>query len=156
MPIHEVVTARGHPNIKATHKSTLEITKDREVTPRGDCIVGVAADKAPADFSEEFKAHLRDHDALLVVVLEAGDIKDIVLAHGHPGLLLTDTRRLIIRKSTYIEPATIGINASKSSAELKRELITLLKDPETVLTAHLYVLRLDEIASIYAGSRRVL
>ncbi len=37
-------TAQGHPNILATHKTTLEITKDTEVTGEGGCIIAVKAD----------------------------------------------------------------------------------------------------------------
>ena len=36
--------AYGHPNILATHKTTLEFTKDSELSLKGDCIVGVKAD----------------------------------------------------------------------------------------------------------------
>ena len=36
--------AYGHPNITAKHKTTLEFTKDKELSLRGDCIVGVKSD----------------------------------------------------------------------------------------------------------------
>ncbi|HIG98004.1 TPA: DUF371 domain-containing protein, partial [Candidatus Woesearchaeota archaeon] len=39
-----IFTAHGHPNILATHRTTLEITKDSELTTRGNCVVAVAAD----------------------------------------------------------------------------------------------------------------
>ncbi|MEM1696392.1 MAG: DUF371 domain-containing protein [Desulfurococcaceae archaeon] len=153
---HEVVRARGHPNIKSTHRTTFEITKDPDITPRGDCIIGTSADKAPADFSSQFKECLKSDDAVLFILLEANGVRDVVVAHGHSQLLLTDEKKLIVRKSTYIEPATIGILASKSSAELRRELINALKKRDTHLTAHLLVLRLDQITSIYTQPRRVL
>lgn len=146
----ETVVAKGHPNIRGTHRTTFEITKDPEVSPKGDCIIGVSADKSPADFSEVFKSCLRDENSVLIILLEAKGFKDVVIAHGHPHLLLTDRRKLVVRKSNYIEPATIGIRASKSSLDLKRELIDVLKDPNATLIAHLYVLRLDQIASIDA------
>ena len=34
----------GHENILATHKNTLEFTKDDFVTKTGDCIVGISSD----------------------------------------------------------------------------------------------------------------
>ena len=89
------------------------------------------------------------------MVLEVSDIKDNAPAHGHLGLPLTDTIRLVIRKSTYIEPATIGTIGSKPPAGLK-ESVTPLRDPETVLIAYFDVLRLDEITSVCASSRPVL
>ncbi|HID73268.1 TPA: DUF371 domain-containing protein [Candidatus Micrarchaeota archaeon] len=48
---HDVVTARGHPNIRAEHETTFEVTTEPSLTPRGDCIVGVQADKAASDLS---------------------------------------------------------------------------------------------------------
>ena len=36
--------AYGHPNILGIHKTTLEFTKDEELSLDGDCIVGVKAD----------------------------------------------------------------------------------------------------------------
>lgn len=138
---YEVVKARGHPNIKGVHKTTFEITKEPKVTPRGDCIIGVSADKAPVDFNEKFKSCLKDDNAILVIVLEANGIKETVVAHGHSQLLLADSKRLVVRKSTFIEPATVGIRASKSAAELKRELISILNNPDATLLVHLYVLR---------------
>ena len=34
----------GHENITARHKTTLEFTKDRDLSLKGDCIIGVKAD----------------------------------------------------------------------------------------------------------------
>ncbi|RLF17024.1 MAG: DUF371 domain-containing protein, partial [Thermoprotei archaeon] len=39
MEIVEEIIAWGHPNIRALHRSTMEITKEPYVTPRGDCII---------------------------------------------------------------------------------------------------------------------
>ena len=36
--------AYGHPNILGTHKTTLEFTKDEDLTSNGNCIIGVKAD----------------------------------------------------------------------------------------------------------------
>ena len=37
-------TCYGHENITAKHKTTLEFTKDKDLSLKGDCIVGVNAD----------------------------------------------------------------------------------------------------------------
>ncbi|KUO85763.1 MAG: hypothetical protein AT709_05205 [Caldivirga sp. MG_3] len=47
----DVVWARGHVNVMATHRNTLEITRDDYVTKRGDCIVACCADKAALDLN---------------------------------------------------------------------------------------------------------
>ncbi|MEM2907042.1 MAG: DUF371 domain-containing protein, partial [Candidatus Odinarchaeota archaeon] len=51
----ERLTARGHPNITATHKTTFEFTKEESITIKATCIVGVKASKGLPDFSEKFK-----------------------------------------------------------------------------------------------------
>ena len=35
----ETLEAYGHRNIRATHRSTFELTKDDYLTHRGDCII---------------------------------------------------------------------------------------------------------------------
>ncbi|MEM0001099.1 MAG: DUF371 domain-containing protein [Desulfurococcaceae archaeon] len=157
MICYEVIRARGHKNITATHRTTMEITKDPHLTLRGECIIGLAADKGALDLSDEFKNCLKTINSILVIVLEVnGGVKDFVLAEGHPDLILSDRSKVIVRKSAYIEPATLGIRANKAAADLKRELVDRLRDPGSVLTAHLYVIGLNEIASIDLRSRRIL
>ena len=48
-------TAWGHPGIKATHRTTLMLTKDADCTARGDCIIGVRADFDPGQLRELVK-----------------------------------------------------------------------------------------------------
>ncbi|MHA1410910.1 MAG: DUF371 domain-containing protein, partial [Candidatus Odinarchaeia archaeon] len=55
LEFYEEFKARGHENITATHPTTLEITKDMKLTPRGDCIIAVGSEKALFDFSDEIK-----------------------------------------------------------------------------------------------------
>jgi len=156
MVCYEVVRARGHENIRATHRTTLEITREDHLSTRGDCIIGVSADKGVSDLSVGFKKCLKASDTILVIVFEARGFRDCVLAEGHPDLILTDKNKLIIRKSTYIDPATLCVRANKAAFDLKRELIHVLRDPNTTLLMHLYALRLNEITSVNAHSRGVL
>ncbi|MGA7043503.1 MAG: DUF371 domain-containing protein, partial [Nitrososphaeraceae archaeon] len=39
----------GHANIRSVHPRTIEITKDPNLTLRGDCIVGISANKSCSD-----------------------------------------------------------------------------------------------------------
>ena len=147
MTCYELVKARGHPNIQATHRTTIEVTKNSHLTLRGDCIIGVSADRGARDLSSEFKEYLKNNRSILLVILEANGLEDYVLAQGHVDLVLSDGNKIVLRRSSYIEPATIGVFANKAAFNLKRELIKELKDPSTVLHVHLYALRLDEITS---------
>jgi hypothetical protein len=71
MTCTEVLRAKGHPYIRATHRTTLEVTVEDSITPRGDCIIGVSADKSALSLSEEFKNCLRRENGVLIVILEA-------------------------------------------------------------------------------------
>ena len=130
--LREVIRAVGHENVKATHKSTLEITKDPTLTPRGDCIIAVSADKACADLKSEFKRALRRPGACITIEIRCGNFAAVVKARGSPHLLLTDTRSIVIRKSSYIDARTLAVEADKAAADLPRELVTCLQRGEEV------------------------
>lgn len=127
MKIVEIIKGKGHPNIKATHKSTLEITKDTYLTPRGNCIIAVKADKAAKDLSEEMKEALRSGRKILVQI-EIEGLLDEIIGKGHPILPLTDSRSIVIRKSTFICPRTVIIKADKAARDLDRRIIKKLRE----------------------------
>ena len=39
------IKAKGHKNVLSKHKSTFEITKDKELSLSGDCIIGLDIDR---------------------------------------------------------------------------------------------------------------
>ena len=45
----------GHENIRSNHKKTIEITKEAELTLRGDCIIGVCATSSCFDLPSSLK-----------------------------------------------------------------------------------------------------
>ncbi len=119
----EIVKSRGHVNVTATHKTTIELTKDDYLTPLGDCIIGIQADKAVEDFSDEFKHLARNDYSIIIAVFITRNTIDIVRGYGSRRLVLSDKRRIIIRRSSYIDSATIMINADKAARDLSRQLI---------------------------------
>ena len=125
----ENIVALGHENIQAIHPSTLMFTKEKHLSKTGDCIVGIAADKAVADLSQKFKDALRKPNAKLTIIIEAGGLTEKINASGSPKLILTHPTDIVIRKSDYISDRTLAIHADKSSNELPRELVEKLKDP---------------------------
>ncbi len=134
-----IVFARGHKNILAEHRTTLEITKDEEISPRGDCIIAVAADKALADFPERFKRLARNSDARITLVLRAGDREVTIVGRGHEKLSFTDTRDIVVRKSNFTCGRTLMVSASHSARELPRDFVALLRSPEQKLIAEITV-----------------
>ncbi|MEM0084930.1 MAG: DUF371 domain-containing protein [Candidatus Methanomethylicia archaeon] len=133
--IIEEVIAYGHPNIVATHKSTFEITKESILTKKGDCIIGIRANKACKDFSEKFKEALKGK-VLVKVILKAGNFEDHLIGYGDPRLTLSDDVSIVIRKSNYVCPRTLLINASKAACDINRNLISHIrrsKDPIQII-----------------------
>jgi len=124
--INETIAARGHPNIRSTHRNTIEFTKETHITPRGDCIVAVTADKAMLELSEDFKRRLKTGDARLEITIECDGIKDTVVAYGHPNLILTHPTDLVVRKSDFICERTLAIKADKAACDLDRSLVAEL------------------------------
>jgi len=126
----EAIVGYGHKNIQATHKTTLEFTKDTHLSKKGDCIIAVAADKALADLSAEFKENLRKPHAKLVILIEAGGIIEQVNAHGSPRLILTHPTDMVVRKSDYVCNRTLAVHADKAAKDLSKALVEKLKNPE--------------------------
>jgi hypothetical protein len=128
--VKEVIFAQGHPNILATHRTTLEITKETSLSKKGDCIVAVAAEKALADLSAEFKETLKEPGATLTVFIETYGLSEQVEAQGSPKLILNHPTEMVIRKSDYISNRTLAIQANKAAKDLSRTLVERLKDPK--------------------------
>lgn len=138
----EVVNAKGHVNVRATHSTTFEITRDTWLTPRGDCIVGINADKAVAHLSSKFKDIASSDNALIIAILECNGVRDVVVGYGSSKLTFTSDRRIVFRRSTYTSGDTVMIKASKAAKDISRELVKLLKDPNRTLKVYLIALKL--------------
>jgi hypothetical protein len=121
-----VIKARGNKLIKATHKSTLEITKDNFLTKRGDCIIGINANYSVKDLPEDLKDHLLN-EGKIKIVIKVDDLIDDIIAYGSKNLLLTNDRSIVIRKSNYIDDRTLAINSNKSAIDIDRKIIEELR-----------------------------
>ncbi len=127
----EIVIAHGHENVKATHPTTLEITRDEYLTPRGDCIIAIGANKALKNFSDRFKILARNPKARIIMRIRAGKLSETIIGYGHPALTFEDPRSIIVRKSSYICPRTLMIRANKAAKDLSRSLVSMLKSRDT-------------------------
>lgn len=130
MEVTEIILGYGHKNIQALHKTTFEITKEAQLSRRGDCIIAVSADKTMADFSSEFKENLLKENAKIAIRIEAGDIVEAVNAFGSPQLILTHPTDMVARKRNYICNRTLAIQADKAACDLSRKLVEKLKNPK--------------------------
>ncbi len=122
-----VFYARGHPNVSSRHRSTLEVTREKEIGERADCIIGVASSASMRDFPEELKKAIAREDATVKLVLRTRNVEEEVRGRGHPRLTLDHPTDIVCRKSRYICERTLMIGADKAACDLKRELIEDLK-----------------------------
>ncbi len=127
--ISETVTAYGHQNILATHRTTFEITRRSKLTRRGDCIVAVRADKALVDLNSNFKKAARNERAKILITIEANGLRETIQAYGNPKLTLTNKTDMVIRKSNFICDRTLAIRANKAAKDFSRKLIQKLQNP---------------------------
>jgi hypothetical protein len=124
----EVVRARGHENVTAEHASTLEFTSDDYLTPAGDCILAVEADRVPADFDEAFVDACRSHEATVTATIEAGGHSHEVTGRGHPDLSFENERSHVVRTSDYVDDRTVLVGADGAAADVDRDLVAALAD----------------------------
>lgn len=115
-------TIHGHQNIAATHPTTIEFTKDSELTKEGDCIIGV---KAGFDLALVKKFITQMHrDRLFVEITVSDETEQIV---GTVNRAFNHTTEMVLRMSTFLSERTLMINANKGSKELSRALIERLQ-----------------------------
>ncbi len=131
----DIVKARGHKHILGKHKTTFEVTKETHLTPRGDCIVGICADKSISELSEEFKNSLKSEGAKIEILLKIPGtvLEEKVTAFGSPELTFTHPTDIVVRKSNFICPRTLAINANKAACDFSREFIEKLKNGDAEL-----------------------
>jgi len=125
--IEESFFVYGHENVLSLHPTTLEFTKDSELTLKGDCILGVCATKSLCDFSDEFKMRVRDKTVKVAVEIEADGVKDVVSGFGHPDLTLSDAEDMVIRKSGFVCGRTLCVGCDKAAKDVDRRIVEHLK-----------------------------
>lgn len=138
----EVVRARGHVNVKCTHKSTLEITRDKYLTPRGDCILGVDSNTAPCQFSQEFKEIAKSRESKIIAIILAGEYWEVIVGRGDDRMSFTHTSRIVFRKSTFVSGDTVMVEASKSARDIDRRIVEYMQNPSSRVVIVLIALSL--------------
>lgn len=128
------IKTKGHENVSSMHKSTFEITTDKEIGPTADCIIGVDSDLAIDDFSSEFKEKIANRKTEIHVILDTENGHDEIIGYGHEKLTLTHPTDIVCRTSDYTCNRTLMIKANKAAKDLSRDLIEDLKNkkPMTV------------------------
>ena len=118
------IKSKGHKNVSSMHKSTFEITKDLEIGPTADCIIGVDMDDSMLDFPEEFKNKISNSNTRIAVLLDTPNAHDEIIGFGHEDLTLTHPTDIVCRTSEFTCPRTLMIKSSKAARDLNSQLIT--------------------------------
>ena len=126
------IRAKGHENVLSLHKSTFEITKDKDLSLAGDCIIGLDIDKSMEDFPEEFKEKLANDDTKVIVELKTPNASDTIEGYGHHDLTLSHPTDIVCRKSTFVCSRTLMIKSNKAAIDLNRDLIKDLANGESM------------------------
>jgi len=110
----------GHENVKGTHASTFEFTKDDFLTKEGDCIIGIKA-----DFSlEKVKEFIRGND-VIDVIIECDGIKDEIRCLTNHKF--NSDHEMVFRIGEFASERTLGVRAEKASKLIHREIIEKMK-----------------------------
>ena len=117
----------GHHNITAKHKTTLEFTKDEDLSLRGDCIAGIRADFELSKIIEFIKRSGNKKIAIIIQTISKNKkIQDKIIAEINPDF--SSNKELVIRKTDFISERTFAIKSNKAAFELNRDLVEFLKE----------------------------
>jgi len=128
--IQDEIIFTGHPNILSTHAKTIEITKAPTLSLRGDCIIGVNANKACRDLKPSLRNLLRQPNLLVKIEFEVSNLFFTIDGRSDPRLSLLNDHDIVIRKSNFACPRTVAISCNKSSSDIPRDLVYLLRNPQ--------------------------
>ena len=124
----------GHENVRAKHPKTIEFTKDAHLTPRGDCIIGLKA-----DFDLPSVKRLRGR---IRITVEVNGLQDTFWAFVNPDF--DDDHEMVFRRSRFRSKRTLGIHLNKGAIGLDRDIVRLMRSPETKMKVVLECVEKDK------------
>ena len=125
----EEIEFYGHSNVTGTHKSTLEITTEKHLTDKGDCIIGVNAKTACNTLNNRIKEEIQKDNNKITIELIVDDMKFKIKAMGSAKLSLKHKKDIVLRKSDFTCTRTVGIHAENAAIDIPREMISKLRNP---------------------------
>lgn len=129
--MEEEITFQGHKNVLSLHSRTIEITKDANLTKKGDCILGVSANKACNDLNSSIKNRLKTTGTLVKISIVVEPFEFQLSGYGSNTLEISHGHDIVLRKSKYVDSRTLAVSCDKSAFDIPRNLVTLLTNAET-------------------------
>jgi uncharacterized protein len=128
--VQDEIIFYGHPNVRSTHKKTIEITKAPTLSLRGDCIIGVNANKACRDLNPTLRSLLQQADLVVKIEIEVRDLTFAIDARSNSRLSLLNHHDIVIRKSDFVCPRTVAVTCNKASSDIPSDIVHLLGKPD--------------------------
>ena len=129
--MEEEITFQGHINVLSLHSRTIEITKDTNLTKKGDCILGVSANKACTDLNSSLKDRLKKSGTFVKISIVVDPYVFELSGYGSNTLEVSHGHDIVLRKSNYVDSRTLAVSCDKSAFDIPRNLVSLLTNPET-------------------------
>ncbi len=129
--------AYGHQNIIGEHRTTVELTSEEYLSPRGTCIIGVRTDLTLNELDTEFKRLALLGTTTIVLKMSVDGLQEEVTGTGGSGLTYSDPTSMVVRTSSYECGRTLMINADKAASDLSRNFVERLKDSNEVIECEL-------------------
>ena len=135
MEAQEIICCRGHPLVLGTHPTTFEVTRVVHLTKKGNCIIGISADKGCDRLSAEFKRVLTHDNAVLITRLSCDGKTVEVKSRGSSQFTLDHPTDMVWRRSSFVCGRTIGIMSDHAAATLPDGLLAnLVAGKEMIIT----------------------
>ncbi len=135
MEAQDIVYSRGHPLVLGSHPTTFEVTREDYLTRKGNCIIGIAADKGCSELLPAFKSVVAHDDAILITRLTCGGVTVEVKSRGSSLLTLDHPTDMVWRRSSFVCGRTIGIMTDYVAATLPKPLImNLIEGKELIVS----------------------
>jgi uncharacterized protein len=118
-------------NVLSLHSRTIEITKDPNLTKKGDCILGVSANKACNDLNSSLKNRLKTTGTFVKISIVVDPYVFELSGYGSNTLKVSHDHDIVLRKSNYVDSRTLAVSCDKSAFDIPRNLVSLLTNSET-------------------------
>lgn len=100
-------------------------------------MVAVKSSTAVRNLSADLKHLLSSSSGRGRLALRVGSFEFVVEGRGDSRLNFSHETDLVVRKSEFISDRTLMIHADKSSIDIPRDMVRLLRDPTTRMTVEI-------------------
>ena len=126
-------SAYGHRNILATHRTTLEFTKEKELSLKGDCIVGVDSDFDNETLKHFIKSVIEKNNKKIRIIIKIKNNGKYFTKEFNAALnpSFNDEKEIVIRKSDFISSRTFAIKSEKAAGDFGKDFVRMIKEPSS-------------------------